>query len=441
MKNLTLIVSFILLFAVGCDTSTDPKDATDFTVTIENISTAKLYSDSGVFNTPAGGTSPAPIFPGEAYEVSFDAAPGSKLSFATMFVQSNDLFYAPDGDGIELFDAMGNQITGDITDQIMLWDSGTEINQEPGLGADQAPRQAMANAGAGDPDNTVRLATDDFNNLPAVSDVIEVSLSSSSETGFVLHIENVSTASTLMTSGGGSTAVPLAPGVYVIHTNSNVLFTAGQSDDGNGLEAIAEDGDPSGLASILANETGITQLIAPGVYVVHESGTPLFTANVADNGSGLENLAEDGDPAVLAASLENDEMLSEVGAFTTPIGTSAPAPVGPGESYSFTVSAMGGDHMSFATMLVQSNDLFLAPDDMGLALFDGSPLSGDITSQFMIWDAGTEVNEIPGIGLNQAPRQSGVNTGDNEMGTVQLVDDGFSYPTVDEIVRITITPL
>ena len=60
-------------------------------------------------------------------------------------------------------------------------------------------------------------------------------------------------------------------------------------------------------------------------------------------------------------------------------------------------------------MYVQSNDLFLSPGDTGIALFadDGLPISGDITAQIGLWDAGTEVNEEPGVGANQAPRQAG----------------------------------
>ena len=60
-----------------------------------------------------------------------------------MFVQSNDWFFAPDPAlGIALYDDEGAPISGDVTDQILVWDSGTEVDQEPGTGADQAPRQA-----------------------------------------------------------------------------------------------------------------------------------------------------------------------------------------------------------------------------------------------------------------------------------------------------------
>jgi hypothetical protein len=60
--------------------------------------------------------------PGSAYEFSFTAEPGTRLSFATMFVQSNDLFYAPSSSGIPLLDSSGNPTSGDITDLVMLWE-------------------------------------------------------------------------------------------------------------------------------------------------------------------------------------------------------------------------------------------------------------------------------------------------------------------------------
>ena len=31
-----------------------------------------------------------------------------------------------------------------------------------------------------------------------------------------------------------------------------------------------------------------------------------------------------------------------------------------------------------------------------------------------LWDAGTEKNEVPGVGPNQAPRQAAPNTGGND---------------------------
>jgi hypothetical protein len=132
---------------LGSVIAAPPVASTLFIVTIENISPAFDFASSGAFNTPVGADGPGPLLPGSSYAFTFDAPPGSRLSFATMYVQSNDLFYAPDEAGIALWDASGTQISGDITAQIDLWDAGTEVNQEPGVGADQAPRQAGPDTG------------------------------------------------------------------------------------------------------------------------------------------------------------------------------------------------------------------------------------------------------------------------------------------------------
>ena len=91
-----------------------------------------------------------------------------------MFVHSNDLFFAPDEEGIPLFGADGSPMMGDITSMIQLWYAGTEINQPLGVGLDQAPRQSGPNTGAPDPDNTVRLATGDH--IPAIGSIIRVTI-------------------------------------------------------------------------------------------------------------------------------------------------------------------------------------------------------------------------------------------------------------------------
>ena len=90
-KNSILALAAIaaLFFVTGCSDD-DPvvpvSQAETFTLTIENVSAPADYPVSGVFNTPVGASSPAPIFPGEAYEFTLGANPGDMLSFATMFV-------------------------------------------------------------------------------------------------------------------------------------------------------------------------------------------------------------------------------------------------------------------------------------------------------------------------------------------------------------------
>ena len=135
--------------------------------------------------------------------------------------------------------------------------------------------------------------------------------------GFTVRIENISTAETLITSDG-TVAVPLAPGVWVLHQDSAPLFLGGEADRGQGLEGIAEDGTPAQLAEYLAG-------------------------NMMEGGFGV---------------------------FNTPVGADGPGPLLPGGVYEFNFEAKPGYFLSFATMFVQSNDLFYAPAEEGIALFD-----------------------------------------------------------------------
>lgn len=187
--------------------------------------------------------------------------------------------------------------------------------------------------------------------------------------------------------------------------------------------------------------------LSPGLYVVHTEKGPLFTSGQKDRGKGLEAQAEDGNPEPLAKSLKNQKGVKSVGIFNTPVGASMPSmpgAIGPGGAYELTFTAAPGTRLSLAMMFGQSNDLFYAPNESGIALFkDGKPISGDITSQIILWDAGTEVNQEPGIGPDQAPRQKAPNTGASENGMVRNikdVKDGFSYPKTASVMRVTITP-
>ena len=59
-----------------------------------------------------------------------------------------------------------------------------------------------------------------------------------------------------------------------------------------------------------------------------------------------------------------------------------------------------------------------------------------------LWDAGTEVNQEPFVGADQAARQAAPNTGAAENGVVQsitTVTDGFTYPSVLASLKLTIT--
>jgi hypothetical protein len=212
------------------------------------------------------------------------------------------------------------------------------------------------------------------------------------ETAFTVRIENVSTPETLETADGETTAVPLSPGVYTVHPGPSPLFVPGQ----------------------------------------------------ADLGAGLESLAEDGSPDSLAASLGEVSEFAPSGTFATPVGKEEPGPIGPGGVYEFQVRGGPGDRLSFATMFVASNDLFYAPSGEGIALFDegDDPTTGDVTDQVALWDAGTEVNQEPGAGSDQAPSQPAPDTGPSEdepVREIDDVDDGYAYPAVPDVIGVTLS--
>lgn len=74
----------------------------------------------------------------------------------------------------------------------------------------------------------------------------------------------------------------------------------------------------------------------------------------------------------------------------------------PGESISFQFSAAKGQAVTFATMYGWSNDLFFAPANPGIKLYqdNGTPVEGDVSSQIKLWDNGTRINQVPGAAVS-----------------------------------------
>jgi len=194
-------------------------------------------------------------------------------------------------------------------------------------------------------------------------------------------------------------------------------------------------------ADAFTASTGVKWSLAysPGSAIVHTNNAPVFSAGEKDRGKGLEAQSEDGDPSKLADSLKGAKGIKSVAVFNQPVGSSRPGPIPPGAAYEVTVSAAPGDRLTLTLMMGQSNDWFYAPTDSGIELFkDGKPISGDITSQMMLWDAGTEIDQEPGIGSDQGPRQKAPNTGKAENGVVKKVTDRKSYADAPSVMRVTI---
>jgi len=223
---------------------------------------------------------------------------------------------------------------------------------------------------------------------------------------FRVRIENVADPDTLPADSSTGGAVLVTPGAYATHDGSNPILTEGESAS-EGLEAIAEAGRPDGTPEnrgLVEELDGASNVTSSGAF------TPGDTAIDPNDPSGEE-------PGL--------------------------PPIAPGGAYEFTVDAAHGERLLFASMSVPSNDLFFAPGDDGIELFDGSdPVDGDVTDQVGLRDAGTEPNQDPGFGDDQAPAQDDPDRGADEGGVVRPVDevdDGYSYLDAGEVVRVSST--
>lgn len=449
MKKQLFLLFLLGIFTAGCNNDDDGnggRNMHNFTVTIKNVAMEYSFIDGDVFDTPVDADATGPATPGEEYQFTFNAGQSQHLSFATMLAATNDLFFAPDGEGIALYDANGDPVEGDVTDQIFLWDAGTEVNEEPYVGPNTVTKQSAANTGEDENGNVLKIA--DVTNgvafdYPAVADLIEVSLTYNGGTEFTATIEVLPTAQ--LETSEGDVPAPISPGVWVISNGSDPLFAEGEADYGNGLESIAEDGDPSSLGAYIAANSGVTFPISPGVWVVHDENTsPLFEEGAADYGDGLEAIAEDGNISTLQSNLGRLSGEVRSGVFNTPQGEADAGALHPGQTYQISFNAEENENLSLVAMLAATNDVFLGTADNGIPLYDanGDPISGDITSQFYWWDAGTEVNEQPAIGPNTVTNQAAANTGVDENGVVQLLSDvegdNYTYPAVNQVVQINI---
>ena len=411
---------------------------TTFTVRIENVSggNTQIYSTIGIDGVPVGAAARRPAMPGEAYEFTVKAAPGDHLSFATMYGQSNDTFFGFGDDGVALYDDSGNPVSGDVSSQVVTWDAGTEVNEPLGTGENQGPRQSGPDAGT--PENgTVEVQTDpDF---PKGPDALHVTLTPEDGGLFLVRVEN--------TTQSAKVPTPISPLLYVVHTADQTapLWTTGQPDRGLGLEKIAEGGNAEILGAAIAGSAVMNVGLSPGVFIIHDDMhlAPVFTSGQKDRAEGLEAQAEDGNPVPLSMGLDGMSF-KQVGVFNTAVGADKPGALMPGQAYEFSFQAVPGDRLTFTEMFGQSNDLFFAPDENGIALFGGKgkPVSGTYSGAIQLWDAGTEVNQEPFVGSDQAPRQSAPNTGADENGVVKPiyeVTDGFTYPSVLASLKLTIS--
>ena len=169
--------------------------------------------------------------PGEFFEVDFVAPEGANMNFVSMSSISNDWLFAPRGVGINLFDNSGEAILGDITNQILLWDAGTE-------------EENVETRGGGAPE----LREDDDNPNVRVQDV---DVSDYIRVELVSYNESTRTFTMAITNLRGEFAdedpIRVSPGVVVLQGQNGPFFSEGEEDRGEGLQLLAERGDFSEL--------------------------------------------------------------------------------------------------------------------------------------------------------------------------------------------------
>lgn len=126
------------------------------------------------------------------------------------------------------------------------------------------------------------------------------------------------------------------------------------------------------------------------------------------------------------------------GIFDKPVGTNITGPAIPGTVYEFTFFvAQETDKLSLATMIIESNDWFIAPaDPSGIHphyKVPGVDTIVNITDLFAIYDAGTETDQDLGRGYFQPPRQPNSNSGPVDLNPRVRKVDQSNYLASDFI--------
>jgi hypothetical protein len=299
------------------------------------------------------------IAPGDTVRLKLRAPRAAKyLSVAGMYLESNDTIIGTESaQNLNLLSLAPNE-EGTLSGEMALFDVGTEHDGAFHQGVFQPPRQPSADAGS--EEGVISPFTHATRALPRPSDFVDISVEQTN--GFFdITIDNVSRQQDTAMS-------PIAPVFYAVHGEDYSLFEPGTSAS-DGLESLAEDGSPVELVQ-----------------------------------------SEPKSPAVLTASAE---------AVTEQPRGVEPGPAAPDESYELTVEPNEVfRYLTFATMVLETNDAFISNGPTGVELMDrdGNPRSSeaitdDLERTLGTYDAGTEANEVPGVGPHQAPRQIRPNSG------------------------------
>jgi len=395
------------------------------TITVQNVLQSKPLVESGTFQ---GMDSPL-IMPGQSVTIKFSAAKGEALSFVAMYGASNDLFFAPDNPGIQVYDAEGKPIEGDVSTQVKLWDNGTRINQKPG--------GTVNHPGAAEEKNITEVTGSDAQGnvyLPA-SELIKASLKYDGNSMFTLTLQN--------TSGGTANETPLSPGVWAVSyivggdlLNASPLYIKDQPT-ANGLSAIAETGNNMPLSTYVSNNTGIFTPLSPILVVVYNGiDNPLYKVGGNDRKEGLKELAQQGDASIIAASLKGKNGIKEVYVLPAANTTVLLPMIGdqPGSSVSQEIAVSKGDRVAVATMYGFSNDWFFATGADGI-----DPLKkGDMSTSIGLYNNGTAIDQFPGAGITQFNLAGTPLTENEPIAAVPNPNAFTTLPAISDIIKITV---
>ncbi len=189
---------------------------------------------------------------------------------------------------------------------------------------------------------------------------------------------------------------------------------------GDGNDILRGDAVGDGEAVVVSVTNSLPAggtFVTPVWFGFHDGANfDLFTAGESAR-QGLERLAEDGSVEGIAAEFNAQVNGGGVDATILGLGAGAPGPIDPGETASFTLNVnpnqVGQGFFTWATMIIPSNDAFLAVPDDALAdpIFDANGNFRSLTIQRFgpdVLDAGTEVNnELGAAFLNQTARDQG----------------------------------
>ncbi len=395
-------------------------------ISIENVLDGKPLVESGTF---MGSGTPPVIFPGEQVSFSFYAGSGQHLSFATMYGWSNDLFFAPENPGIQLYQNDRTPIEGDISSQVKLWDNGTRENQPPGIEVEHP----------GVPENPLKAVQivdgmDDYDNTyPAASEMMKLNLKYEGQSKFTLTIMNNSDQTTNVT--------PFSPGVWAIShvAGGNPLLPDPivKEYSTEGLTNIAEAGNITVMHEYLNEYTGVFTPLSPILVVVYQGNeNPFYEVGELDRGEGLLEIAQLGNAEFLAENLRNYPNVENVYILgETSTGVLLPR-VGdnPGGRVTQELEVTGGSKIAIATMYGFSNDWFFATSGQDL----NALRKGDVSATLRLFDNGTAVDEFPGAGVSQAALGGTPILEEKAIYEVTNPNEFTTLPPIQEIIRVTL---